>query len=101
MTRKPLLLIVFLCLTGLFSNAQVANGRYKELYENGKVSIKGYYKSGQKDRLWFYYDRNGMMTLKEKWKHGEILWKVIYEEGKVSKIVDHEGNVRVKSKCGC
>lgn len=100
--RFPLFLLCFLFFTIGHAFAQSPlDGRYKELFTDGSIKVSGYYKNGQKTKTWMYYQEGGKLVTKEKWKKGELLWKVKYEEGKVSEILDKEGNVKVYSKCGC
>ena len=100
--RFPLLLCYFfLFTTGHLFAQSPQNGRYKEYFSDGSIKVSGYYKNGLKIKTWLYYQEGGKLVTKEKWKNGEINWKVKYEEGKVSEIIDKEGNVKVYSKCGC
>ena len=98
--------LIILCCLSLLTFSQIIaappqNGRYKEFYAAGQLKISGHYKSGIKNKTWLYYEEGGKLLSKEKWKNGELEWKVKYENGKVSEIIDKEGNVKVYSKCGC
>lgn len=77
------------------------DGKVKEKHQNGKVSIKGHYKSGLKTGTWMYYDASGKIQTKEKWNNGQLIWKAEYEKGRVVRITDKDGVVHEKSKCGC
>ena len=100
--RFPILLFCFLLLSIGQAFAQShQNGRYKELFADGSIKVSGFYKNGLKTKTWLYYQEGGKLVTKEKWKNGEFHWKVKYEEGKVSEIIDKQGNVKVYSKCGC
>ena len=77
------------------------DGKYKEKHQNGKLSVKGHYKSGLKTGTWMFYDANGKILSKEKWSDGQMLWKAEYEKGRVVRVTDKDGNVHEKSKCGC
>ncbi len=97
--------LLVLVLAGLLITAtgfaQAKDGTYKEFYTSGKIKVKGHLKDGLKNKQWLYYDESGKLKLKEKWSAGQLQWKAEYEDGKVVRLIDKDGNVREKSKCGC
>lgn len=98
---KIALLIIGLCVTQ-YAAAQQADSNVVLMHNNGKPSEKGKYINAKKHGIWIYYYETGMMSQKEKWKHGTLLWQVYYtEKGKVSKTVNKKGKVTVRPACGC
>jgi antitoxin component YwqK of YwqJK toxin-antitoxin module len=77
------------------------DGPYIERHDNGKPKIKGHYKSGNKEGVWYELDPNGNMLKKEKFKHNVVQWQIFYEKGKVIRTIDKKGNVKERPKCGC
>ena len=92
----------YLCFMGLSATPfnPPDNGRFKSVYENGKTKEEGYFRNGKKDKRWFYYDENGTVNLKERWKKGNLIWQVYYKKGKVVKTVDRFGKISIKPGCG-
>jgi antitoxin component YwqK of YwqJK toxin-antitoxin module len=101
MKRFWLLLTLLLLVLSYPLFSQQPDGKFVEHYASGKIKTKGFYHYGQKQKLWMYYSEDGKLTLKEKWKAGKLLWKAEYEDGRLSRLIDKDGNVKTKSKCGC
>ena len=82
-------------------NILPSNGKYKTYFKNGNLMEKGHYKDAQKNGIWYYYNENGLLLKKENFIHGESQWQLFFEKGKVTKIIDKNGKVTERSKCGC
>ncbi len=77
-------------------------GTYITKHSNGKIAEKGYLKNGEKHRIWSFYNQNGAITQKEKWKNGKLQWQVFYNErGRIIKTIDKNGKEKELSGCGC
>jgi len=96
-----MLLFAMLLLTAQMQAFPPVNGYYKELYKSGHPKEQGYFRDGKKHKTWIYYNENGTVHLKEKWKSGALIWQIFYEKGRVSHTIDKDGKVTQKSKCGC
>ena len=108
MTKKRIIIflsfIIFHFSFSLGQNPQQKvpiNGKYKLLYKNGKVMEKGHYKNSQKTGVWYLYNENGMLNKKEKFLIGVSQWQIFFEKGKITKIIDKNGKITERSKCGC
>ena len=77
------------------------NGLYKSFYKNGKVMGKGHFKNFQKVGVWYFYDENNILYKKEKYQNGKIQWQLFFNKGKITKIIDQNGHLTERSKCGC
>ena len=49
------------------------HGNYFEYHETGELKIKGKYKNDLKDGLWKYYDIDGKLVNREKYKQGQLI----------------------------
>lgn len=49
------------------------HGSYFEYHESGELKIKGKYKNDLKEGIWKYYDLDGKMVKREKYKSGELI----------------------------
>lgn len=78
-----------------------SNGSYKVFYRNGLIKEKGQYNNTQKKGIWYFYNENGVLEKKEKYKNGTLLWQIFYEKGRITKTIDKNGKVTERSKCGC
>lgn len=74
------------------------HGLYQSMYENGSLSIKGYYKNDRSDSTWIYYFENGKEKAKGNFSNGKQngLWKYYFENGKLK----HEGDFLNDAKHG-
>lgn len=100
---KYLSLIISSFVFALAVSAQTGppNGLYIERHSNGKPKVKGHYKLGQKEGIWYELDENGNMFKKEKFKQNISQWQIFYEKGKVIRTIDKKGKIKERSKCGC
>lgn len=76
--------------------------RVNTYYDNGFRKEKGRLKNDKKDGHWIIYTSTGWIEKREKWKNGEWIWTILYNE-KHEKIEwnDHKGNHRTYKPCGC
>lgn len=95
--------LLWLLFSGLQSGfAQtVPDGKFSVSYENGVIKERGTYRNGQKDQLWMFYNPNGSLDRKEKWKNGRLKWQIFYSKGKIIKTINEKGEVKNRSRCGC
>lgn len=96
--------LIFLFLTSFGQTPEIvipSNGKYKQLYKNGETMEKGHFKNSQKNGIWYYYNENGMLQKKEKFIFGKSQWQIFFDKGKITKIIDNNGKVTERSKCGC
>jgi len=77
------------------------SGVQKNKYENKVVKESGKLQYGAKHGRWIYYNANGTVEHKEKWKNGTLLWQLFYEKGKIIRTIDKNGIETKRSKCGC
>jgi antitoxin component YwqK of YwqJK toxin-antitoxin module len=59
-------------------NNNLVVGRYTEYYENGNIRTTGNYCNGKEVGVWKYYSPDGLLTLKRKYRKGEIIVNKIY-----------------------
>lgn len=77
------------------------HGSYVSKFSNGNTHEKGIYKYGVKHGIWFEYDEKGLLMKKEKWKNGDLIWQLFYEDGKLRRSIDKKGNIKERPACGC
>ena len=78
------------------------NGNKITVKENGIALLKGKKNKGNPDGIWRYFNSNGQLIMKEKYKHGEMYWRTRYSpKGRVIETTDRYGNVRKRKDCGC
>ena len=78
-----------------------SNGAYKSYYKSGKIQEKGHFKNSLKKGVWYFYNERGLLLKKEKYVEGKLQWQLFFERGKIIKIIDKNGRVTERSKCGC
>ncbi|MEL7148970.1 MAG: hypothetical protein AAFO69_21530, partial [Bacteroidota bacterium] len=49
------------------------HGNYFEYYETGELKVKGKYKNDQQDGVWKYYDIEGNLLKRERYRKGELV----------------------------
>ena len=49
---------------------------YRELYDNNKIKMEGYYIHSKRDSIWKFYYPNGYLSSIEHWKNDKI-WEVL------------------------
>lgn len=49
------------------------HGKYESFLFNGKVETYGQYYMNEKDGKWYYFDKNGTLTRKEKYRKGKLI----------------------------
>lgn len=49
------------------------HGKHTEFYKNGKVKVTGKYYFGSLDGVWRFYNENGKLIKKEKWKNNKLI----------------------------
>jgi len=49
------------------------HGNYFEYHPSGELKVKGKYKNDQKDGTWKYYNEDGDLVKRERWKKGELV----------------------------
>lgn len=61
---------------------------YVRTYSNGKMSVKGTYVDNEKQGDWYYYDRYGNTTRKEKYKDGTLMDTLLlyFSNGQIKKM---------------
>ncbi|MBC7426571.1 MAG: hypothetical protein H7321_08555 [Bacteroidia bacterium] len=65
-------------------------------------TVKGKYKNGKKHGFWRTYDLSGRVVMKEKYKNGELLYYMKFnEKHKVTETRDRKGVVRHYNPCNC
>jgi YD repeat-containing protein len=71
-------------------------------WENGNKKSKGELVGDKKLGHWFIYNQSGKIEKREKWKNGEWIWTITYNE-KHEKIewIDYKGNRKTFKPCGC
>ncbi|MEQ8470784.1 MAG: hypothetical protein RIC35_06340 [Marinoscillum sp.] len=59
------------------------HGKFQSLYQNGSLSVTGYYSNGKSDSLWTYYYENGRVKMKGYYRVGKQNgpWKFYFENG--------------------
>lgn len=78
-----------------------SNGKYKLYYSDGALREKGHYKNSKKTGLWYFYSNSGLLLKKEKYQDDKLLWQIFFEKGKITKIIDKDGKITERPKCGC
>lgn len=64
-------------------NGQTVDGFYVELWDNGKISQKGYFKNGHQIGVWLVYDKEGNLFKKYIYnRKGEWIKLKIWNEAK-------------------
>lgn len=100
-----ILIILFLLLLNISETKALlqppAEGRYKEYYADGTAKERGFYLHSQKHKLWYYYNPNGTIDRKEKWKEGILQWQIFYSKGRIIKTIDKNGVIKTRPNCGC
>ena len=76
MREIGLFLLLLFCLN---TNAQTSK-KFEEKYPSGKLKVTGTYKQEKKAGNWIYYAETGSITRKEKWKNGNFVWSIDYNE---------------------
>ncbi len=71
-------------------------------YSNGNKKEKGKLKNGKKVGHWFVYTDTGWMEKREKWKDGNWIWTITYNQ-KHEKVewTDNKGIRKSFKPCGC
>lgn len=70
--------------------------------ENGKTLQTGKRNHDGPHGLWKYYNTDGRLTMKEKYRKGIMIWRVEYSErGKIIRTTDRKGNIKTRPDCGC
>ena len=82
-------------------NSLPLNGKYKLYYKDGTLMEKGHYKNSKKTGLWYFYNDSGLLLKKEKYQDDQLLWQIFFEKGKITKIIDKNGKITERPKCGC
>ena len=49
------------------------SGKYVKKYENGQKKLEGNYKNGELEGLWTYWDKEGNISSREKYKDGVFM----------------------------
>lgn len=62
---------------------------------------KGKFQQGKRNGIWTYYDSEGNLVLKEKYKAGQRRWAFFYRHQKIIATVDRHGIYRKRPDCGC
>jgi hypothetical protein len=108
--KGPLFQLISIFVLSLFLNIgetkarqqPVAEGKYEARYENGSIKERGFYLKGQKHKTWYYYNPDGTLDHKEKWRNGALQWQIFYSsKGRVIKTIDKNGVVKTRPACGC
>jgi len=55
-------------------------GKYQLYYKNGKIAVDGWYKNGQRDSLWNYYDTTGIEKAYQIYKLGKLVENYITDK---------------------
>jgi hypothetical protein len=93
--------LLFLLFLGLNTNAQTRK-KFEEKYPNGKFKVKGAYQDEKKAGNWIYYAETGSITRKEKWKNGNFVWSIDYnEKHKKVKGMNAKGEEIIYKGCNC
>ena len=82
-------------------NSLPLNGKYKLYYKDGALKEKGHFKNSKKTGLWYFYNDSGLLLKKEKYQDDQLLWQIFFEKGKITKIIDKNGKITERPKCGC
>jgi hypothetical protein len=102
LTIKQLILLTFLLCCFKITIAQNQTQKVKDYYTNGIIKMKGMKKNDTKIGTWFYYDSNGKLIKKERWKKGDLKFTILYNEKvKASEIIYNDGTVKKLKGCGC
>lgn len=103
---KPALRIIlvysFLFFNQNFVFAQQKSVKITEHFSNGKLKFSGHQLDESKYGFWFFYLENGKLEHKEKWKNGNLIWAIYYNErGRRARAIDKNGNEKKYKGCGC
>gem|GEM_PF-5885751 len=64
----------------VFNKEKKASKGYAEYYEDGRLATVGFYRRGNKHRKWIYYDDQGHLLKKEKYKNGVLIKQKQYDD---------------------
>ena len=79
-------------------------GKVHWQYQNpiSGITEKGQFKDGKRTGLWQFYNANGKLVKRAKYKKGQFWWAIYYKDnGKVAYSIDRRGKVVKRSDCGC
>lgn len=54
-------------------------GQHIQLYDNGKIRVKRYYKNGLMDKTWYWYRLDGSLDQEAVYKEGKIQSQIFYD----------------------
>ncbi len=97
------LLISLFLLFFSFSNINAqSKEKVKETFPNGKLKMSGAYLQSKKVGIWFYYNPAGWIFYKEKWRNGNLMWRIEYNE-KHQKVrgLNAKGEEIIYKGCNC
>jgi len=66
----------------------------------GLVREKGFISLGQRTGLWTFFDKDGKVTKKIKYRKDVAIWTFIYENDKITESINRKGKVKKRS-CNC
>jgi antitoxin component YwqK of YwqJK toxin-antitoxin module len=56
-----------------FQDIASADGKFYEYYKSGAISLEGYFKMGDRDGEWIFYNEKGEITKKQFWENGKLI----------------------------
>jgi len=102
LTIKQFILLAFLLCCFKITIAQNQTQKVKDYYTNGLIKMKGNKLNDSKIGTWLYFDNNGKLIKKERWKNGDLKFTIIYNEKiKATEIIYKDGTVKKLKGCGC
>lgn len=79
-------------------------GKVIWLHKNPVTGLteKGKFVNGKRHGLWQYYNRDGRIVKREKFRHGVFWWAIYYHpNGKVAYSINRRGKIVKRADCGC
>lgn len=75
--------------------------KHRVYYESGSIMEKGQYKDDLKQGTWYFYNEQGVVVKKERYREGKLQWQMFMEKGRIVRTIDRNGKVTERPKCGC
>jgi antitoxin component YwqK of YwqJK toxin-antitoxin module len=73
----------------------------KKFNERGKLMSSEGYRNGIRHGTWKYFEPNGNLSRKIKYKNGTRIWESFYKDNKLIETIDKRGRKKIVRDCGC
>ena len=72
---------------------RILHGNVQAFDEENNLITEGEFHFGLKDEIWNYWDKEGVLLRKERWKRGTLLKETVYERGETLGVDNHRKNL--------